>query len=251
MPMFIISKLMGFLSSPISLIVFFIALALLIKKYKKHFIVISILIFLFFSQPLVFRGVVKQWEGAPQHLMQNDSTHKYLVVLGGMSSFYEETNRIRFWQSGDRLMQALWLYKNNNFEKFIISGGTAAILIDEVPESIFLSRYLQEVGIDENEIVIDSLSRNTFENALECSKIFENNHWKKEIVLVTSSWHLPRAKWCFEQNGFHVYPVGADFLYPINSQIIINDFIPSLSVLQKWELILKEWIGILYYKIRY
>ena len=249
--MFIISKLIGFFSSPIFIILFFIALAFLIKKQRKRLIILSLLLYLFFSQPLIFRSVIKKWEGRPIELLQNDSIHRNMVVLGGMASFYEESNRTRFWQSGDRLLQALWIYKNNVIDNFIISGGSAAVLIDEVPESIFISQYLRDIGINDSTIVIDSISRNTFENAVECSTIFADNGWDKKIILVTSAWHLPRAKWCFEQNGFSVYSVGADFLYPSQSKVTIKDFVPSLTVLQRWELILKEWVGILYYKIRY
>lgn len=226
-------------------------LAYFIKTRRKSLLWSGVVLFLFFSQPLIFRGVIKQWEGIPMQLPLNDSTIKRVVVLGGMASHHDEIGRIRFWQSGDRLMQALLLVHQNPVEDLIISGGSAAILIHERPEAAFLMEFLEQIGMDSDFITTDSLSRNTFENAMNTAKIFEERGWEKNIALVTSSWHMPRAKWCFEQMGFEVRSIGTDFMYPLQPIVFTDYFLPSVQTIFQWQLLIKEWVGWIAYRIRY
>lgn len=249
--MFLLSKLLAFFISPFNIIFLLLVLAYFIKARRNFFLLTGIILFLFFSQPLIFRGVVKKWEGVPTQLPLNDSTIQRVVVLGGMASHHEEYGRIRFWQSGDRLMQALLLVHQNPVKDLIISGGSAAILIHERPEGAFLKEFLEQIGMDSGFITVDSLSRNTFENAVNSAKIFEDRGWKKKIALVTSSWHMPRAKWCFEQVGFEVHAIGTDFMYPLQPIVFTDYFLPSVPTISQWQLLIKEWVGWIAYRIRY
>lgn len=190
------------------------------------------------------------WEDAPDPLPVNDSSIRQVVVLGGMSSWYEESERIRFWQSSDRLMQTLLLAHHNPVERIIISGGSAAVLYKERGEGAFLSEFMENLSLADVEIVVDSLSRNTYENALYTAQIFNEFGWEKEIVLVTSAWHMKRARAVFEKQGFNVIPLGADPLYPNSPITPANVILPSAGIFNSWELILKEWVGIAVYRLR-
>ncbi len=183
------------------------------------------------------------WEPIPMALPVNDSTVNKVVVLGGMSSEHRASGRVRFGSSGDRLMQALLIVHNNPVEHLIISGGSAAILIEERGEAAFLQEFLVGTGLYQEMIVVDSLSRNTFENAVNTRQLFDAKGWTKEIILVTSAWHLPRSIKVFEQQGFVVRPVGADPLYPFSPAVPSDYLMPSASVLATWELLFKEWVG--------
>ena len=228
-----------------------LALAYFFKARRKLLVWTGFILFLFFSQPLIFRAVIKQWEGSPTQLPVNDSTIKRLVVLGGMASHHKESGRIKFWQSGDRLLQALWLVNQNPVEELIISGGSATVLFDERPEGAFLEEFIGQIGMSLEFITVDSLSRNTYENAWNTAQIFEEKGWKKNIALVTSAWHMPRAKWCFEQMGFEVRTIETDFMYPLQPIVFSDYFLPSVQTIFQWQLLIKEWVGWMAYRIRY
>lgn len=250
--MFIISKLMAFFISPLNIIVLLTFLAIILKKRQKLLLWTTFGLFLFFSNSMIFRGVIKHWEPAPTALPVNDSSLINVVVLGGMASYYEPTARVRFWQSGDRLMQALAIVHQNPVTHLVISGGSSAVLLHESPEGAFLSEFLTQSGVSAQvKIEVDSLSRNTFENALYTSRIFERNGWDKKIALVTSAWHMKRAQWCFNQFGFEVTPIGADPMYPLQKAVPADYFMPSAQVLINWQILVKEWVGWLAYKVRY
>lgn len=247
---FIISKILSFLISPfiISLILFIIGV--LFKRYRQIVITASVIILLVFSNPLLFRFTIQKWEQAPAALPVNSSQCKYIVVLGGMSSHYQPANRVQFAQSADRLMQAMMLTRQNEVEKLIISGGSANILLKQRPEGAVLKEFLTQWSLPDSILAIDSLSRNTYENALYTAQMFDSLKMEKNITLVTSAWHMPRAKRCFEKQGFKVSPVGADAMWPFESLTIGDVIIPSAAVLQKWDLLIKEWVGMTVYKIK-
>jgi uncharacterized SAM-binding protein YcdF (DUF218 family) len=225
-------------------------LRLYVSKRARRLLIIAACILLVFSNPVLLRWTVMAWEPVPEALPINDLRIRKVVVLGGMSSEHPASGRVRFASSGDRLMQALLVVHNNPVEHLVISGGSASVLIDERGEAAFLREFLVTVGMANERIVVDSLSRNTYENAVNTRQLFETKGWPKEIVLVTSAWHLPRAIRVFEKQGFGVIPIGADSLYPFSPVLPSDYFIPSSSVLTAWELLFKEWVGLGIYRMR-
>jgi uncharacterized SAM-binding protein YcdF (DUF218 family) len=247
---FILSKVLTFLISPLNLVVLLLLAAIGMKLYRRKLLISALVVFLVFSNPFILRVTVMWWEDKPVSLPVNDSSVKNIVVLGGMSSFDEASDRVRFWQSGDRLMQALMIWQNNTAEYLIVSGGSASIVLDERGEGAFLQEFLVGMGVDFNAVLVDSLSRNTYENAVNTAFLFDSNNLSRDIVLVTSAWHMPRARRCFEKQGFRVVPVGADPLYPFLPMVPADYIIPSAGVLSTWELLLKEWVGLVVYWLR-
>lgn len=220
------------------------------EPLSRRLLIAAVAILLVFSNPVLLRWTVMAWEPIPIALPVNDSTVKKVVVLGGMSSVHPPSGRVRFGSSGDRLMQALLIVQNNPVEYLVISGGSASILTEERGEAAFLQEFLVAVGMENDRVVVDSLSRNTYENAVNIRQIFDDRGWTKEIVLVTSAWHMPRSLRVFEKQGFRVLPIGADPLYSFSPAVPADYFIPSSSVLTTWELLFKEWVGIGVYRLR-
>ena len=69
----------------------------------------------------------------------------------------------------------------------------------------------------------------------------------KKIILVTSGYHMCRAKKLFEKQGFIVIPYKVDYKSERNKQKTILDFLPSAEYLKKTEIGIRELIGRLYY----
>jgi len=224
--------------------------ALFFCGMRKKLLYMTLIIFFVFSNPLLFRLAISGWEDAPVALPENDVRCKYVVVLGGMSAIHEESGRIRFSQSSDRLMQALMLAKQNPVEKMIISGGNASVMYDYRPEGAYLAEFLTDMGLEETSLMIDSISRNTYENAVQTRLLFEKQGLPLNICLVTSAWHMPRARRCFQKQGFTVTPVNSDFIRPMRKITPAEILFPSLGTLSAWDILFKEWSGIIYYFFR-
>ena len=69
------------------------------------------------------------------------------------------------------------------------------------------------------------------------------------IILVTSAFHMPRAKMLFERQGFEVEPFPVDFQNSDRSKTTILSFVPSAQALAKSETAMREGIGVLYYLV--
>ncbi len=248
--MYIVSKILSFLFSPFNLILLLALMALFFHRMRRKLLYSALILLLVFSNPLLFRWAISGWENAPVALPENDVRCKYVVVLGGISAMHEESGRIRFSQSSDRLMQALMVAKQNPVEKIIISGGNASLIYDYRPESAYLADFLIDMGLEENILMVDSISRNTYENALQTRLIFEKEGLPLNICLVTSAWHMPRARRCFEKQGFKVTPVNTDFMRPMRRITPGEILVPSLGALSGWDILFREWFGLAYYRIR-
>jgi uncharacterized SAM-binding protein YcdF (DUF218 family) len=172
-----------------------------------------------------------------------------IVVLGGMASFDETNKRLVFSSSGDRLMQALDLYSKGKAGKIVISGGAGNLTGKQRPESDFVKEYLVRLGYSDSLVFAENLSVNTAQNAEFTAALFNRHNWSKNIILVTSAFHLCRASLCFEKWGFHVVGYGTDPLTPFEPISPSEAIIPNADNLSRWNLLIKEWVGILTYKI--
>ena len=90
-------------------------------------------------------------------------------------------------------------------------------------------------------------AENTEEEATAVNKVLEKKG--KRIILVTSSYHIPRAHLIFEKAGLEVQDYPVDFKTGGN-KIVPMDFIPRPEGLSTVEKCVREYIGRLYYKIK-
>lgn len=72
---------------------------------------------------------------------------------------------------------------------------------------------------------------------------------KHKIILVTSAFHMRRARMLFERQGFEVDPFPVDFQTSDRPTTTVLSFLPSAQALAKSETAMREKIGILYYSI--
>jgi len=70
---------------------------------------------------------------------------------------------------------------------------------------------------------------------------------RQRIVLVTSAFHMKRAKLLFERQGFEVEAFPVDFQVPDRQKTSILDFLPQADHLKDSETAMREGIGLLYY----
>ena len=70
---------------------------------------------------------------------------------------------------------------------------------------------------------------------------------KPRIILVTSAFHMRRAKMLFERQGFEVEPFPVDFQVPDRQRTTIFSFLPKAEYLEDSEKVMREGMGIFYY----
>nr|WP_321409893.1 YdcF family protein [uncultured Carboxylicivirga sp.] len=246
---FILSKLLSFLVYPFNWSLLLIISAQLIKnrKARRRLRIGAIVNLIIFSNTAFFQLVTSKWETQYSIPQLSDNQSYNIIVLGGYSNMDEETQQISFNQAADRLLQALPIYYLNNSNRIIITGGTANIYFDETPEADYMLKYLESINIDQSNILIESKSRNTYENAINTGKIIDSLNSTRQNVLITSAFHMPRAKGCFDKLNIEVIPYPTQPLRSLTTLKPIDYFLPSINTLNTWSILIKEWLGITMY----
>ncbi|TAF55239.1 MAG: YdcF family protein [Sphingobacteriia bacterium] len=247
---FIFSKLFFFLVDPLTWILCLVAAGIFTKPLarQKKFLWWALGLFLFFTNPFVFQKVSLWYQPQPKMLAP---TAKYGlgVLLGGMS-YYDKANNGFFGSTADRFIQTANLYHSGNIKKILVSGASGSLYQKDPDEAGFLYTEFQRNGIPASDIIVERRSRNTHENAVFSKQIMDSLGIQDSIVLITSAQHMPRSVAVFRKAGFKKF-----IPYPVDFQEIDKKweprtvFIPDAEKLQGWRSLIKEWVGILAYRL--
>src|SRR5690606_22170344 len=110
-----------------------------------------------------------------------------------------------------------------------------------------VAAFLKAAGVAPERIVLESQSRNTFENALYLRDLLEprpGNQW----LLVTSAWHMPRAVGAFRQAGFSVIAWPTDYRTR-GAGDLARPFDTMTEGLRRTDMAVREWIGLVAYRM--
>ena len=146
-----------------------------------------------------------------------------------------------------RLVTAVRLQKNLNIPIIITGGKTGD---NEIPEAPIVKRFLMDLGVEEDQIFTDELSRDTYENAKHTRDIILANNYEKPI-LVTSASHMKRSKLSFDKVGVYVTPYPANFKTRSINLLRLLNYLPRARDLAITSEAFHEYLGILYYTLTY
>ncbi|MDR1969744.1 MAG: YdcF family protein [Candidatus Nomurabacteria bacterium] len=95
-----------------------------------------------------------------------------------------------------RTESAIELYRNGWADKIIFSGAAADP--NSPSNAAAMREYAFQSGVPEGAIIVDEVSKNTYENAVNTAKILRKNK-VKTAVLTTSPYHMRRVLWEFKR----------------------------------------------------
>jgi len=95
---------------------------------------------------------------------------------------------------------------------------------------------------------VEGGSDNTAENARHSADMLTKENIR-HVLLVTDAMHMPRSVQIFERAGLQITPAPTAF-YTV-TPVLPSDFIPRTGWLVQSSYALHEWIGILWYQLRY
>jgi uncharacterized SAM-binding protein YcdF (DUF218 family) len=249
---FILSKLLHIFTTPF----FWIVVAWLFfawkrkSKWRKKSLYLALFCSFFFTNTFIFKEFVRLWE-VPGSRIETMPKYDVAVVLGGMFEYNSGLEVLSIRRGGDRIWQTLSLYHRGVVKKILISGDSGYVTDRGLKEAQRLRDELVVWGIPAADIMIDSVSKNTYQNAVESVKILKAIGLnKKSILLVTSSTHMKRSLACFEKQGLKVTPFSTDLYTGKKRSYHWDEFIiPSLSTANDWSRLSHEWVGYVMYKM--
>lgn len=247
---FIASKIFYFLLSPYTWLLIALGFAFFSKKEtrRKRARQSAIAIILIFSNSFLYKEICRQWEifGTP---INQTGHYDVAIVLGGMTDFNNDLQELSIRRGGDRIWQAISLYKTGHVKKLLISGDHGNLIDRGLHEAEQLKHVLVRWGIPEADILTDIKSRNTHENAVETKKVLQQAlPQAKKLLLVTSGRHMRRSLGCFEAVGLRCTPFSTDLYTGPKRFYTFEDFlIPNVSVMDDWHELIKEFVGYVVY----
>lgn len=143
-----------------------------------------------------------------------------------------------------RLVAAARLQKRTGLP-VVVSGGRPFESLS--PEAPVIHRFLVELGVPPARILVEDRSRDTLENAAFTRRLMARRSIPKAI-LVTSAFHMRRARFLFEREGVDVVPYPTAFRTWDGKRYGGQDWLPTASALRNSVLAFKEYLGYAWYR---
>jgi uncharacterized SAM-binding protein YcdF (DUF218 family) len=245
--MIYLHKILPIFVLPIMLIIIVILIGLL--KNKKKLIYIAIGVLYIISTPIFSNNFFKLVEGSEYRkpISAIDSANA-IVVLSGILEINEvEDSTYIEWGDPDRFFGGIALFKAGKAQKLVFTGGKMPWDKAKKTEGAVLKEYAISNGIPSEKIFVTKDVENTADEAVAVKELISPS---KRIILVTSAYHMHRAKRLFEKQGFEVFACKVDYKTAGKSAITVMDFLPSAGNLGLTETGIRENIGRLLYLIR-
>lgn len=232
---------------PIMLVIIVILIGLIKNKKKLIYIAIGVLYIL--STPIFSNNFFKIVEGSEYRkpISAMDSADA-IVVLSGMLEINEVGDSTYIeWGDPDRFFGGMALFKAGKAQKLVFTGGKMPWDKAKKTEGGVLKEYAISNGIPSEKMFVTKDVENTADEAVAVKELISPN---KRIILVTSAYHMYRAKKLFEKQGFIVIPYKVDYKSDRNKEVTILDFLPSAEFLKMTELGFREIAGRLFYLVK-
>jgi uncharacterized SAM-binding protein YcdF (DUF218 family) len=184
----------------------------------------------------------------PYEQAANMPTAQAIVVLGGSTA----NNRLNWFEEYDsattrsRVDTAATLYKAKRAPLVIVSG---AALEGNVSEAQVMANTLAQQDVPADAVILESRSFTTYENAIYTAETLKQLQIR-EVLLVTSALHMPRAMAVFRKQGLSATAA------PSAPQIVVPEepgfsfWQPNARALAASRSIIKEYVGLLVYWLR-
>jgi SanA protein len=171
-----------------------------LKKVSKmlfHFLFIALIIgILLLSIPRLITGI---YSNSRIFSVSDAKPESAAIVFGaGLRRDGTPTTILR-----DRVETAAALYKQGKVEKLLFSGDNSQL---DYNEPGAMKEYALQMGIPEDDIVLDYAGRRTYDTCFRAKAIFGLDH----ALLITQPYHLPRAVFTCNMLGLYGSGVYAD-----------------------------------------
>jgi uncharacterized SAM-binding protein YcdF (DUF218 family) len=252
-----LSKLLPIFLYPLGLACLLLLVALILWWRKSRWtfapIITALAILLIASNNWVSSALVSALESRYPPLV-NPPTAEAIVVLGGATKSIEPPRlMVDINEHGDRLFYAAYLYHTQRAPVIILAGGRISWRGQGSSEAADMTTLLEMLGVPPQSIIEEPFSLNTYENAVNVLEILQEKGIK-QILLVTSAFHMPRSMAIFTKLGIDAIAAPTDFLVTRTYNSSLEDFIlnllPHANHLSLTNLALKEYLGIVVYWLR-
>ena len=246
--MLVLHKLLPLIVSPLGFVVGLLLLSVVSRRRIPTILALGLL--LITSLPLTANLIWKGLEADhPYRPIESVEPADAVVVLSGIRGGFIRTENmiIPQWERLpiDSSRASIFLEQKGATDS--IHTGQDAV-VRNPPEGEQLAKRAIAMGIPGSRILLTGTVTNTADEASEVRALMDFSGMQR-VILITSSFHMPRAETLFKRAGVELIPYPTDF----RSTGVGADwriFIPSAGGLNKSSEGIREYIGRLYYWIK-
>jgi uncharacterized SAM-binding protein YcdF (DUF218 family) len=195
---------------------------------------------------LLMRATERGAERAPAEAAPSADA---IVVLSSSRSVAPGAAAISEWADADRFYGGVELFKAGRAPLLIFTGGWVPWAPDAPPEGDVLREHAIDLGVPSHRILTTRKVVNTADEAAAVKSLEALRSPDARILLVTSAYHMPRARRLFERAGLAVSPFPVDFKSDRTTPLNAMDLVPTAAALATTEAALREIYGGLFYRI--
>jgi uncharacterized SAM-binding protein YcdF (DUF218 family) len=178
-----------------------------------------------------------------------------IVVLSEGRTVAPGKAAVSEWWDADRFFGGVELFRAGKSPLLVFTGGSPPGA-STVPEGDILTPFAEEMGVPAAQILKTTRVSSTAEEAHAVADLLHARFSPTgsparpvRVLLVTSAFHMARARMLFERAGLLVNPFPVDFKVTPYRGVSILDFLPTSASLQQTELAMREGYHRLYYSV--
>ena len=209
-----------------------------------------VLLAFIFTNDFLTNEIVRLYETPVTPLAEIKKQYEWGIVLTGVTSANKTLNdRVYVSTSPDRVNHSFMLYKKGIIKKILISGGSGLLLDESYSEAQQLYGLYLMMGVDSADLLIEGKSRNTYESAVAVKEMMAGKVAPSNCLLITSGYHMPRSAACFKKLNWACDVFSTDIKFHKREFTPDVLLIPKPDALMIWHALMKEWTGLMAYKL--
>jgi uncharacterized SAM-binding protein YcdF (DUF218 family) len=130
----------------------------------------------------------------------------------------------------------------------LVSGGKNDPDSSDAACAVLMHDFLVERGVSAADLIVETESRTTYENAVESARLLEL-HGIHKIVLVADAVDMFRAQRCFQKQGVEAIPAPCHYRAD-HLECSCFDFLPNPNTAANGRRVWHEWLGTAWYWLR-
>lgn len=255
--MIYLHKILPYFCMPLTLAVLLMAAGLLLKRRAVGLAGLCVLIF--FSMPAVSTNLVNFMEGGVERLSAEAAPPAdAIVVLSGAGVREQGKAKVIEWNDPDRFFGGIQLFHAGKAPLLIFTGGWLPWDAAARPEGEVLIEQARLLGVPAEAMMTTGKVSNTAEEAVGAFQVLRERLGTAgnpparppRILLVTSAYHMPRARRIFEKAGIEVVSFPVDFRRQAPMPASLMDLVPNSGALAVSETAIRELYGRWYYQLK-
>lgn len=247
--MYYLSKILPLFVLPLGVTLFLMLGGIVLRR--RWLLIAAVVVLWLSSTPLVSGWLVEAIEGDGFRIPAQDAVvADAIVVLSGGRVVAPGPAAISEWGDPDRFFAGVELLKADKAPVLVFTGGASPWSPRAPLEGSILTEQARMMGVPAERIATTGSVLNTADEAAAVWSLLQARQLPRpRVLLVTSAFHMMRARWLFEATGILVSPFPVDFSGR-GGGFGVMAVLPTAGALVGTQLALRELYGRLYYRVK-